>query len=109
MSTTIRICAVVNFRSFTYKTSQKYWLEIANQLNAVDPVSKNWKQWRKTWQDIKSKAKAKGSEVKKRRGMTGGGEPIKELTGEEEKKKLNGSIRNYWTSKCTNFRSFIYF
>lgn len=34
---------------------------------------------------MKSKAKAKESEVKKHKGMAGGGEPIKELTGEEEK------------------------
>lgn len=33
--------------TFTYKTSQKCWNEIALQLNAVGPVQKDWKQWRK--------------------------------------------------------------
>lgn len=35
--------------SFTHKTSQNCWKEIALQLNAVGPVRKDWKQWRKVY------------------------------------------------------------
>lgn len=33
--------------TFTYKTSQNCWKEIALQLNAMGPVQKDWNQWRK--------------------------------------------------------------
>ncbi|KAK4882390.1 hypothetical protein RN001_005709 [Aquatica leii] len=49
--------------SFTYKTAQRMWQMISEQLNAIGPVQKNWCQWRKTWQDIKAKTKSKEGEL----------------------------------------------
>lgn len=90
--------------SFTYKTSQHCWKQIAIQLNAVGPVQKDWKQWRKvgiffyylqkinsfyvifqTWQDLKTKTKAKSSELKRHRQGTGGGEAAQDLSLMEER------------------------
>lgn len=33
--------------TFTYKSSQNCWNNISQELNALGPVKKEWKQWRK--------------------------------------------------------------
>ncbi|KAK4882318.1 hypothetical protein RN001_005637 [Aquatica leii] len=76
--------------NFTYKTAQRSWQTIAEQLNAIGPVQKSWCQWRKTWQDMKTKAKTKGGELRREREKTGGGPPTNTLiTDVDEERILN--------------------
>nr|XP_023026951.1 uncharacterized protein LOC111514940 [Leptinotarsa decemlineata] len=44
---------------FTIKDAQMEWRALASALNRLPGSIKNWKQWRKTWQDMKSKVKMK--------------------------------------------------
>ncbi|XP_041982278.1 uncharacterized protein LOC121735498 [Aricia agestis] len=46
-------------QDFSYKDSQKLWQNIAKECNAIPGARKTWKQWRKTWHDIRSKSKKK--------------------------------------------------
>ncbi|XP_050677242.1 uncharacterized protein LOC126973914 [Leptidea sinapis] len=39
------------------KDSQSLWVNIANECNAIPGARKTWRQWRKTWQDLRSKTK----------------------------------------------------
>uniref|UniRef100_A0A6P7GML2 Regulatory protein zeste n=1 Tax=Diabrotica virgifera virgifera TaxID=50390 RepID=A0A6P7GML2_DIAVI len=65
--------------SFTQKDAQSQWNQIANVLNSCgDGANKDWKPWRKTWQDIRSRTKVKSVQYKKHAQGTGGGPPIKE-------------------------------
>ncbi|CAB3230598.1 unnamed protein product [Arctia plantaginis] len=43
--------------TFKYNDAQKLWVIVANECNAIPGSRKTWRQWRKTWQDIKSKTK----------------------------------------------------
>ncbi|CAH1114743.1 unnamed protein product [Psylliodes chrysocephalus] len=53
------------------------WKDISNLLNCVPGgPSKEWKQWRKTWVDLKKNQKAKFAGQKKYSEGTGGGPPI---------------------------------
>ncbi|KAK4882623.1 hypothetical protein RN001_005942 [Aquatica leii] len=71
---------------FTNKDSAKKWILIASKLNAIPGGQKDWKQWRKTWQDIKSRIKSKQASIKRYERGTGGGPPLKEtITSVEEK------------------------
>ncbi|KAF5276386.1 hypothetical protein FQR65_LT16353 [Abscondita terminalis] len=66
---------------FTFKKAQQLWQHITINLNSVpNGAQKDWKQWRKTWQDIKKHAKAKAVAAKKHACGTGGGEPSKPLS-----------------------------
>ncbi|KAK5650436.1 hypothetical protein RI129_001465 [Pyrocoelia pectoralis] len=58
---------------FTYKQSQLLWQEISNLLNSCGGAEKDWKAWRRTWQDIRSRTKSKRSKYMSERGATGGG------------------------------------
>ncbi|XP_046969254.1 uncharacterized protein LOC124536727 [Vanessa cardui] len=49
-------------QDFNYKDSQKLWQNIANECNAMPGARKTWRQWRKTWHDIRSKIKKKQAE-----------------------------------------------
>ncbi|CAG9833175.1 unnamed protein product [Diabrotica balteata] len=65
--------------SFSQKDAQNQWNQIANVLNSCgDGANKDWKAWRKTWQDIRSRTKAKSVQYKKHTQGTGGGPPVKE-------------------------------
>ncbi|KAK9679338.1 Myb/SANT-like DNA-binding domain [Popillia japonica] len=70
--------------TFTYKDSERKWIEIESKLNAIPGGQKNWKQWRKTWQDMKSRTKLKGAAISRYAKGTGGGPPIKQITRVDE-------------------------
>ncbi|XP_068617938.1 uncharacterized protein [Battus philenor] len=54
-------CKVTN--DFKYKDSQTIWQNIANECNSIPGAKKTWRQWRKTWQDLRSKTKKKHAET----------------------------------------------
>ncbi|XP_022160298.1 uncharacterized protein LOC111026509 [Myzus persicae] len=66
--------------SFTFKTAQKRWEEIANALNAMPGAVKDWKKWRKTFQDNRTKTKTKKSAILAAQRSTGKNTPIVPLT-----------------------------
>ncbi|XP_031334650.1 uncharacterized protein LOC116164596 [Photinus pyralis] len=60
--------------TFTYKNAESQWQEISNILNSIPGGStKNWKSWRKTWQDLRSRTKIKVSANRRHINGTGGG------------------------------------
>ncbi|XP_046735005.1 uncharacterized protein LOC124404716 [Diprion similis] len=59
--------------SFTVKHAQNLWAEVTGKLHEIPGAFKTWQQWRKTWQDIRSKVKAKNTMLKNHRNATGGG------------------------------------
>ncbi|KAK9717535.1 Myb/SANT-like DNA-binding domain [Popillia japonica] len=72
--------------TFTFKEAQRRGENIAEILNAIPGASKDWKQWRKTWQDIRCKTKHKQAQFRKNTRATGGGPPPQDkLTVMEEK------------------------
>ncbi|CAH1108132.1 unnamed protein product [Psylliodes chrysocephalus] len=59
--------------NFTVKTDQQLWEEVTSLLNSVpNGQTKDWKKWRKTWQDLKKKTKAKKVAINRHLNMTGG-------------------------------------
>ncbi|CAK1587201.1 unnamed protein product [Parnassius mnemosyne] len=54
-------CKVTN--DFNYKDSQKLWQNIANECNSIPGAKKTWRQWRKTWHDLRSKTKKRHEET----------------------------------------------
>ncbi|XP_047992320.1 uncharacterized protein LOC125231020 [Leguminivora glycinivorella] len=46
-----------NIRKGQYKECQKRWQNIAVECNSLAGAKKTWRQWRKTWQDLRSKTK----------------------------------------------------
>ncbi|XP_023944987.1 myb-related transcription factor, partner of profilin [Bicyclus anynana] len=50
-------------QDFSYKDSQMLWQNIANECNAIPGARKTWRQWRKTWHDLRSKTKKKQAET----------------------------------------------
>ncbi|CAG9762659.1 unnamed protein product [Ceutorhynchus assimilis] len=61
-------------KEFTFKKAQHLWNEIALKLNAVPGgAHKEWKMWRKTWQDLKKNVKLKATKDKLYLHGTGGG------------------------------------
>ncbi|KAF5271165.1 hypothetical protein FQR65_LT09062 [Abscondita terminalis] len=72
--------------TFTFKQAQKRWEAIATKLNAIPGGQKDWKQWRKTWQDIKSRTKTKKAAMIRHSQGTGGGPVhVDTITPTEEK------------------------
>nr|CAD7206213.1 unnamed protein product [Timema douglasi] len=65
-------------QQFTAKDSAKLWEDIAKILNACAGASKGWKEWRKTWQDIKTHVKGKAAALSRELGKTGGGPSVEE-------------------------------
>lgn len=56
--------------------AQNEWQEIADILNSIPAgATKDWRHWRKTWQDLRSKAKSKKAAQCSYMGGTGGGKP----------------------------------
>ncbi|CAG9826614.1 unnamed protein product [Diabrotica balteata] len=74
--------------NFTYKTAQTMWQTLSQILNALPGAKKEWKQWRKTWQDMKSNTKRKNTKIKNSQVETGGGPPIKDVKMTEEDLKI---------------------
>ncbi|CAG9769693.1 unnamed protein product [Ceutorhynchus assimilis] len=70
---------------FTNKDAEKKWIAITSKLNSIPGGQKDWKQWRKTWQDIKSRTKTKKASINRYERGTGGGPPIQNITPVEEK------------------------
>ncbi|CAG9764633.1 unnamed protein product [Ceutorhynchus assimilis] len=58
---------------FTQKQSQSLWQELTTLLNSCPGANKDWKAWRKTWQDIRSRTKTKQAKNKTQQEATGGG------------------------------------
>ncbi|EZA52131.1 hypothetical protein X777_09140, partial [Ooceraea biroi] len=54
--------------------AQKLWMTLAEDLYKIpNGAVKDWKQWRKTWQDLYGKTKAKHNQINKYTKGTGGG------------------------------------
>ncbi|XP_050516176.1 uncharacterized protein LOC126891040 [Diabrotica virgifera virgifera] len=71
--------------TFTYKKAQQLWEEITTNLNSVpNGQAKDWKKWRKTWQDMKKNATAKNAAIKRHRNMTGGGPTCSSSLSDQE-------------------------
>ncbi|XP_011858776.1 PREDICTED: uncharacterized protein LOC105556303 [Vollenhovia emeryi] len=66
--------------TFTFKHTQKLWEEITTELHQIPGAVKDWKQWRKTWQDMRSSTKAKSASIKNHAKQTGGG-PVSSQDG----------------------------
>ncbi|KAK4882367.1 hypothetical protein RN001_005686 [Aquatica leii] len=75
--------------TFTHKKAQQLWMHISETLNAIPGGRKDWKQWRKTWQDIHTKAKSKNTKLKQDHDRTGGGRPNDEILTEDDDKILS--------------------
>ncbi|CAH1183936.1 unnamed protein product [Phaedon cochleariae] len=62
--------------TYTKSVMIRNWEEISNILNSVpNGPAKDWKQWRKTWVDIKKNTKARAVKERNYRRGTGGGPP----------------------------------
>nr|CAH7764197.1 unnamed protein product [Callosobruchus chinensis] len=60
--------------TFSKKTAENLWRQTSSELNSIPGSSKKeWAQWRKTWQDMKKKAKSKAVAYKRYAEGTGGG------------------------------------
>ncbi|KAF2901645.1 hypothetical protein ILUMI_04540 [Ignelater luminosus] len=70
--------------SFTFKDAQLKWEQLAATLNAIPGAQKDWKKWRKTWQDMKKSVKTKQSDLIRYTIGTGGGEAAQEVLSEDE-------------------------
>ncbi|CAG9814652.1 unnamed protein product [Phaedon cochleariae] len=80
---------------FTFKKAQELWQSLENNMNAFPAgAHKEWKKWRKTWHDIKTRTKSKSSMIKQHRKRTGGGPPtaINITTQEEEVLGIMGEV-----------------
>ncbi|KAJ8913395.1 hypothetical protein NQ315_008788 [Exocentrus adspersus] len=60
---------------FSFKDAQIRWEKITNHLNSIPGARKNWKDWRRTWQDLKKNVKKKNTFIKQSSQVTGGGPP----------------------------------
>ncbi|XP_046398137.1 PH domain-containing protein DDB_G0287875-like [Ischnura elegans] len=66
---------------FGAKDAADAWREVTVKLNSCGGAVKQWKEWRKTWQDIKTFTKAKVAALVREGGKTGGDPPsVDELT-----------------------------
>ncbi|KAJ3621290.1 hypothetical protein MTP99_003442 [Tenebrio molitor] len=59
--------------SFTQKDAEREWKKISNTLNSMGGAEKEWKMWRKIWEDLRSRTKTKISGNKLKANKTGGG------------------------------------
>ncbi|KAG5878236.1 hypothetical protein JTB14_000725 [Gonioctena quinquepunctata] len=63
-------------QTFTSQDAKSKLRNTASILNSAPGASKDWKQWKKSWQDLKSKTKKKKSEQIEHARGTGGGPPL---------------------------------
>ncbi|XP_050310044.1 uncharacterized protein LOC126745999 [Anthonomus grandis grandis] len=93
-------------QDFSFKTAQALWIKLAGRLHSLPGAHKDWKQWRKTWQDLKSKSKKKKTEIRNHQMGTGGGPAVADLNSYDEKiLELIGPVlvdgdRNVEESSC---------
>ncbi|CAH1970762.1 unnamed protein product [Acanthoscelides obtectus] len=73
---------------YTSADARKLWVELSEKLNAIPGATKQWTEWRKTWTDMKTRAKRKKSENKKEASQTGGGPSSAESLNEIDDKVL---------------------
>ncbi|CAH0564419.1 unnamed protein product [Brassicogethes aeneus] len=73
---------------FTFKSARTLWMSLSDSLNAIPGAQKDWKQWRKAWQDLKGNAKKKGSALKTHFRQTGGGPPLTDIKITKEEQKV---------------------
>ncbi|XP_031328555.1 uncharacterized protein LOC116164491 [Photinus pyralis] len=64
--------------NFTNKNIHEKWKTVAASLNSTGRPYKDWKNWRKTWQDLYSRVKAKAARINRSTNQTGGGPPSDE-------------------------------
>ncbi|XP_046407417.1 uncharacterized protein LOC124172054 [Ischnura elegans] len=62
--------------TFTAKDAAKLWEEVTHTLNGCAGPKRSWKEWRKSWQDIKSAAKGKAAALINDIAHTGVGPPV---------------------------------
>eukprot|EP00102_Acyrthosiphon_pisum_P026237 XP_016663447.1 PREDICTED: uncharacterized protein LOC107884895 [Acyrthosiphon pisum] len=62
--------------TFTFKDARNRWIEIADTLNAIPGCVKDWSQWKRTWQDSRTKVRSKKAMVNRHVSSTGGGPQI---------------------------------
>ncbi|CAH1106871.1 unnamed protein product [Psylliodes chrysocephalus] len=75
---------------FSQKDAQQLWQEVTKTLNSCgDGAYKDWKAWRKTWQDIRCRTKNKTMKFKRQLGGTGGGPFIDNFVTPFEKQVLD--------------------
>ncbi|KAI4468210.1 hypothetical protein MML48_2g00011686 [Holotrichia oblita] len=65
--------------TFTQKDAEEKWKYLADLLNSMPGIVKDWKNWRKTWHDMRSRTKLKYSQNRQQRNQTGGGPPPEEM------------------------------
>ncbi|CAH1104536.1 unnamed protein product [Psylliodes chrysocephalus] len=70
-------------QKFSYKDSENKWQKIAATVNAVPGSQKDWKHWKKIWQDIRSKTKKRKAHNQQICG-TGGGQKVVDITDTDE-------------------------
>ncbi|CAH1106633.1 unnamed protein product [Psylliodes chrysocephalus] len=76
-------------RTFTALVAQKLWKSLELELNSMPGSKKDWRQWRKSWHDIKSKVKTKNAKIKSYQRGTGGGAAIKDILSKWEENVMN--------------------
>ncbi|XP_050065583.1 uncharacterized protein LOC126554567 [Aphis gossypii] len=59
--------------TFTQAIARQQWEELSGVLNSIPGPIKDWKAWRRTWQDLKADAKKKQAQINKNLKGTGGG------------------------------------
>nr|CAD7434733.1 unnamed protein product [Timema monikensis] len=72
----------------TNKECVEFWEEATKQLNSCVGATKSWKDWRKSWYDIKSSTKGKAAAHRRECEKTGGGPPTLEPLDEYQKRVL---------------------
>ncbi|CAG9765768.1 unnamed protein product [Ceutorhynchus assimilis] len=73
----------------TNADATKLWQELSGKLNSIPGAMKGWKEWRKTWSDLKTRTKKKVSENKKEHNKTGGGPHTGDIIDAEDDKILD--------------------
>ncbi|XP_071582266.1 uncharacterized protein [Temnothorax nylanderi] len=74
--------------TFNYKHAQKLWEKVTAELHKIPGAQKEWKQWRKTWQDMRSSTKAKNASIKNHAKGTGGGPASSQVLTETDQNVL---------------------
>nr|CAD7205600.1 unnamed protein product [Timema douglasi] len=72
----------------TNKECVEFWEEATKQLNSCVGATKSWKDWRKSWYDIKSSTKGKAAAYRRECEKTGGGPPTLEPLDDFQKRVL---------------------
>ncbi|XP_077272343.1 uncharacterized protein LOC143902951 [Temnothorax americanus] len=92
-------------KTFTVDHAAKLWQEIAEILNACNGAEKNWKAWRKCWQDFRSRSKSKQGEINVHRRQTGGGELCTTVLTPDEEKVMSLIPKNLTDGHSTSRES----